>query len=67
MFDVFGQMWGTMLINGMTVLCTITGMLGVCANEKAAIGVVGTLDSCNLVYLNLISISVNLLFYIHMQ
>lgn len=42
MFDVFGQMWGTMLINGMSVLCTVVGILGVCVSEKAAIGLVGT-------------------------
>jgi len=38
--DVFGQMWGTMLINGMTALCILTGMAGVCIRERLAIGVV---------------------------
>ena len=39
-FDTFGQMWGTMILNCMTALCTLTGIVGVCINEKMAIGVV---------------------------
>ena len=41
-FDVFGQMWGTMLLNTMSALCTVTGVLGVCISEKTAIGVVSS-------------------------
>jgi len=50
--DVFGQMWGTMLINGMTALCILTGMAGVCIHERLAIGVYSTW--------NVISIGLNL-------
>ena len=39
-FDTFGQMWGPLLINCMTALCSLTGMVGVCIREKIAIGVV---------------------------
>ena len=42
MIDVFGQMWGTMLINCMTALCTLTGVAGVCIRERLAIGVVSS-------------------------
>ena len=40
MFDAFGQMWGTMIVNVMTALCTLTGIMGVCIKEKLAIIVV---------------------------
>ena len=45
--DVFGQMWGTMLINCMTALCTLTGVAGVCIRERPAIGVVGSPVLCS--------------------
>ena len=41
MIDVFGQMWGTMIVNGLTLICTLTGICGVCIVEKIAIAVVG--------------------------
>lgn len=47
MIDVFGQMWGTMLINCMTALCTLTGVAGVCIRERPAIGVVGSPVLCS--------------------
>lgn len=37
--DVFGQMWGTMIVNGLTLICTLTGICGVCIVEKIAIAV----------------------------
>lgn len=52
-FDTLGQMWGTMLINCMTALCTLTGIAGVCINEKIAIGVFAVW--------NFISLGLNLL------
>ena len=39
-FDVFGQMWGAMLVNGMNLICTLIGILGACIGEKIGIGVV---------------------------
>ena len=41
-FDVFGQMWGTMLVNGMNLICTMTGVLGTCIKEKIAMTVVSS-------------------------
>ena len=40
MFDVFGQMWGTMLLNGMSTISLLVGLLAVCAAEKIAIALV---------------------------
>ena len=40
MFDVFGQMWSTMLLNGLSTVSLLGGLLGVCAAEKTAIAVV---------------------------
>lgn len=42
-FDVLGQMWLTMLVNGMNLICTMTGMLGTCVKEKIAMAVVNDL------------------------
>lgn len=39
-FDVFGQMWGTMLLNGMSTVSLVVGLLAVCAAEKVAIALV---------------------------
>ena len=39
-FDTLGQMWGTLLINLMTALCSLVGIAGVCIHEKIAIGMV---------------------------
>ena len=39
-FDAFGQMWGTLIINCITALCSLVGIVGVCIPEKIAIGVV---------------------------
>lgn len=39
-FDVFGQMWGAMMVNGMNFVCTLIGILGACVGERIAIGVV---------------------------
>ena len=39
-FDTMGQMWGTLLINCMTALCSLVGIAGVCIHEKIAIGMV---------------------------
>ena len=39
-FDTLGQMWGTLLINCMTALCSLVGIAGVCIHEKIAIGLV---------------------------
>ena len=44
-FDTFGQMWGTLLINCMTGLCSLVGMAGVCIQEKIAIGMVSLITS----------------------
>ena len=46
MFDVFGMMWATMLLNIMTGLCTLTGMGGVCIKERIAMGIVRELNAC---------------------
>ncbi|XP_064382648.1 sodium/potassium-transporting ATPase subunit beta-1-interacting protein 3-like [Halichondria panicea] len=51
-FDVFGQMWGTMLVNGMNLICTITGLLGTCIKEKIAMAVY--------IVWNIISIGLNI-------
>ena len=40
MFDVFGQMWGTMLLNGLSTISLLAGLLAVCAAEKLAIALV---------------------------
>lgn len=42
-FDVLGQMWLTMLVNGMNLICTMTGVLGTCVKEKIAMAVVNDL------------------------
>ena len=39
-FDVFGQMWGTMLLNAMSTVSLLGGVLSVCAAEKLAIALV---------------------------
>ena len=39
-FDVFGQMWGTMLLNGLSTISLLAGLLAVCAAEKLAIALV---------------------------
>lgn len=39
-FDVFGQMWGTMLLNGLSTISLLAGLLAVCAAEKIAIALV---------------------------
>ena len=36
-FDVLGQMWATMLVNGMTLLCSLACIAGVCIKEKLAL------------------------------
>lgn len=41
-FDTMGQMWGTLIINCATALCSLVGMAGVCIHEKIAIAVVGS-------------------------
>ena len=48
-FDTFGQMWGPLLINCMTALCSLTGMVGVCIREKIAIGVVSENSALSIV------------------
>ena len=40
MFDILGQMWGTMLLNALSTVCLLVGVLAVCATEKMAIAVV---------------------------
>lgn len=40
MFDTLGQMWGTLIINGMTALCSLVGIIGACIPEKIAVGMV---------------------------
>ena len=42
-FDVFGQMWGTMLLNGLSTISLLAGLLAVCAAEKLAIALVCSL------------------------
>lgn len=42
-FDTLGQMWGTLIINGMTALCSLVGIIGACIPEKIALGVVSLL------------------------
>lgn len=39
-FDVFGQLWGAMLVNGMNLVCALIGIMGACIAEKIGIGVV---------------------------
>ena len=39
-FDTLGQMWGTLLINCMTALCSLVGIAGACIHEKIALGLV---------------------------
>ena len=39
-FDTLGQMWGTLIINCATALCSLVGLAGVCIYEKIAISVV---------------------------
>lgn len=51
-FDTLGQMWGTLIINCATALCSLTGIAGVWINEKIAIGMYSVW--------NLISIGLNL-------
>ena len=43
MFDVFGQMWGTMLLNGLSTISLLGGLLAVCAAEKVAIALVSSI------------------------
>ncbi|CAI8020713.1 Sodium/potassium-transporting ATPase subunit beta-1-interacting protein 3 [Geodia barretti] len=38
-FDTLGQMWGTLIINCATALCSLVGLAGVCIYEKIAISV----------------------------
>ena len=38
--DVFGEMWGTMLLNCAAVVCSTAGLLGLCAREIVAIALV---------------------------
>lgn len=33
-FDTLGQMWGTLLVNGMTLVCSLICIAGVCIKEK---------------------------------
>ncbi len=40
-FDALGQMWGTLLVNSMSLFCILVGMVGVCIKEKVAIILVG--------------------------
>ena len=44
MFDVFGQMWGTMLLNGLSTISLLGGLLAVCAAEKVAIALVSSVN-----------------------
>lgn len=61
-FDTLGQMWGTMAMNCMTLLCTMTGIVGVCIHEKIGIGVVSLIlhslrhDATFTVYIHIIII-----------
>ena len=50
-FDVLGQMWGALMINGMTALCTLVGMAAITIMEKAAIAVVSgpLIDSMDII------------------
>ena len=43
-FDVFGQMWGTMLLNGLSTISLLAGLLAVCAAEKLAIALVSSVN-----------------------
>ena len=43
MFDVFGQMWGTMFLNGLSTISILGGLLAVCATEKVAIALVSSI------------------------
>ena len=35
--DVFGQMWGTMLLNCAAIVFSTTALLGICAKDMAVI------------------------------
>ena len=49
-FDVFGQMWGTMLLNGLSTISLLAGLLAVCAAEKLAIALVCSLTQYQILF-----------------
>ena len=40
MFDAFGEMWSTVLLNSGAVVCSVAGLLGICAREKIVFALV---------------------------
>lgn len=37
MFDVLGEMWGTLLLDSLAMLFGVTGLLGICAKDTTII------------------------------
>ena len=40
--DAFGQMWTSMLINSLAIVCNITGLLAMCAKDPIVLALVST-------------------------
>ena len=48
--DVLGEMWSTMLLNSTATMCSIAGLLGICAGEKIVFALVRLINNqCKIV------------------
>ncbi len=44
MIDVFGQMWGTMVLNSAAMIFAVIGLLALCAKDLSVIALVGSMS-----------------------